>query len=153
MTISASHYVTLEIVGGMNGGYGPSKFDFVRTLSDGSTQSGSGGLGWRVPAGQVLVVTDVDWQYVHPQGAAGVDKIEVLRLFIENIANPMSSRRVFESTVTLSSKGEGGTHEAMATGFAVSSKGRIGVDIMPGPIGPPSGLQHLLLHGYLIADV
>ncbi|NTW51637.1 MAG: hypothetical protein HGB22_03515 [Chlorobiaceae bacterium] len=153
MTISASQHVTLEVVGGLNGGYGPSKLDFIRILSDGTSQSGPGGLGWRVPAGQALVVTDVYWQYVHPQGAAGFDKIMVLRLFIENIANPMNSRRVFESTITLSSKGEGGTHEAMASGFAVSSKGRIGVDITPGPIGPPSGLQHLLIHGYLVADV
>ncbi|HWR01659.1 MAG: hypothetical protein HGA46_08850 [Chlorobiaceae bacterium] len=153
MTLSASQHVTLEVVGGFNGGYGPSKLDFVRILSDGSSQSGPGGLGWRVPAGHALVVTDVDWQYVHPQGATGADRIMVLRLFIENIANPSNSRRAFESTITLSSKGEGGIHESLTTGFPVSSKARIGVDIIPGPIGPPSGLQHLLIRGYLIADI
>ena len=153
MTLSASQHVVLEVVGGLNGGYGPAKLDFIRVLPDGSSQSGAGGLGWRVPAGQALVVTDVDWQYVHPQAAAYGDKIEVLRLFLENLSAPGNSRRAFESTITLSSKGEGGASECMRTGFVVSSKARIGVDISPGPTGPPSGLQHLLLRGYLIAEV
>ena|GEM_PF-4951181 len=139
--------VVLEVVGGMKGGYGPASLDFIRNLPDGNRQSGPGGLGWRVPAGQALVVTDVDWQYVHPQGTAAAGSIDILRLFVENLATPGLSQRVFESTVTLSSRGEGGISQAMTTGFVVSSKARIGVDIMP---GPQSGLQHLILRGYLI---
>ncbi len=153
MALSASQHVVLEVVGGMNGGCGPAKLDFLRILSDGTAQSGSGGLGWRVPVGQALVITDVDWQYVHPQGAAGAGKIEVLRLFIENLTTPSNTRRAFESTITLSSHGEGGISQAMTSGFVVSSKARTCPDVFPGPLGPPSGLQHLILRGYLIADV
>jgi hypothetical protein len=150
---SVNQIVVLEVVGGINGGCGPAKLDFVRVLPDGNSQSGPGGLGWRVPAGLALIVTDVDWQYVHPQGAAAAGSIEVLRLFIENLATASHTRRAFDSTITLSSKGEGGVSEAMTTGFVVSAKARICPDVFPGPAGPPSGLQHLILRGYLIADV
>jgi len=104
----------------MNGGCGPANLDFVRNLSDGTQEAGSGGLGWRVPVGQALVITDVDWQYVHPQGAAAAGKIEVLRLFIESLADASNTQREFESTITLSSNGEGGISEAMTSGIVVS---------------------------------
>ena len=150
MLKSMSQNVVLEVVGGMNGGCGPGKLDFVRVLADGNSQSGPGGLGWRVPARKALVITDVDWQYIHPQGAAAASQIQVLRLFVENLANPSHTQRAFESAITLSSRGEGGVSEAMTTGFVVSSKARVCPDVFPGPQGPPSGLQHLILRGYLI---
>jgi hypothetical protein len=148
----AGEYVILEVVGGMKGGCGPAKIDFVRVLPDGGTEAGPGGLGYRIPEGKLLVVTDVDWQYVHPKGAEGAAKIQILRLSIESLAKPGSSRRAFESTVTLSSQGEGGTSQSMTSGFIVSSKARICPDVFPGPLGPPSGLQHLIVRGYLIAE-
>jgi hypothetical protein len=145
-------HVTLEVVGGMKGGCGPAQLDFVRVLPDGNTEAGPGGLGYRVPKGKFLVVTDVDWQYVHPKGAEGAGKIQVLRLSIENLAKPGNSRRAIDSTVTLSSQGEGGVSVSMRSGFVVSSKARICPDVFPGPLGPPSGLQHLIVRGYLIAE-
>lgn len=93
MSLSASQHVVLEVVGGMNGGCGPSQLDFVRNLPDGGQESGLGGLGW------------------------------------------------------------GGISEAMTSGIVVSSKARICPDIFPGPTGPPGGFQHLILRGYLIADI
>lgn len=152
MSLSASQHVVLEVIGGMNGGC-ESGFDFVRNLPNGEREAGPGGLGWRVPVGQALVITDVDWQYVHPQGPAAAGTIEILRLFVEGLADGSDSQREFESTITLSSKGEGGVSEAMTSGIVVSSKARICPDIFPGPTGPPSGLQHLILRGYLIADI
>jgi len=149
---SANQHVVLEIVDGLTGGCGPAQVDFLRNLSDGTREAGPGGLGWRVPAGQALVVTDVDWQYVHPQGAAAAGLIEVLRLSIESLAGPGPSGIAFESTIVLSRQGEGGISEAMTTGFVVSSNARICPDINPGPQGPPGGLQHLTVRGYLIAD-
>lgn len=150
--LSAHQHVVLEVVGGMNGGCGPARLDFVRIPPDGGIETGPGGSGYRVPVGQALVITDVDWQYVHPQGAAVAGRIEVLRLFIENLTTPSHTRRAFESTITLSSHGEGGISEATTSGFVVSSRARICPDVFPGPLGPPSGLQHLILRGYLIAD-
>jgi hypothetical protein len=148
----SSDHVTLEVVGGMTGGCGSALLDFVRVLPDGNSESGAGGLGWRVPEGKVLVVTDVDWQYVHPNHGTAAGKIQILRLFIENLADPSRSRRAFESTITLSSKGEGGISEAMTSGFIVTSEARICPDVFPGPQGPPSGLQHLIFRGYLAQD-
>ena len=147
----ASKHVVLEVVGGMNGGCGSAQWDFVRNLRDGHNESGPGGLGWRVPRRYALVVTDVDWQYVHPDGGAAEGMIQILRLFVENLTDG-DSQREFESTLILGSRGEAGISEAMTTGFVVSSKARICPDITPGPEGPPSGLQHLLLRGYLIPD-
>jgi hypothetical protein len=147
-----AQHVTLELVGGMKGGCGPAKLDFVRVLPDGNTESTPEGLGYRVPEGKLLVVTDVDWQYVHPKRAEAAGQIQVLRLSVENFAKPENKRRAFESTVTLSSQGEGGTSQSMASGFVVSAKARICPDVFPGPQGPPSGLQHLIVRGYLIAE-
>lgn len=147
-----SEHVVLEVVGGMNGGCGPAKHDFLRVLPDGNIESGAGGLGYRVPDGKVLIITDVDWQYVHPDYELAAGKIEVLRLFIENLTEPSKQRRVFESTITLSSMGVGGISESVTSGFPVSSAARICPDVFPGPQGPPSGLQHLILRGYLIPE-
>jgi len=148
----ASEHVTLEVVGGLQGGCGPALNDFVRVLPDGNSESGAGGLGWRVPEGKILVVTDVDWQYVHPNHGTATGKIQTLRLFIENSADPSRSRRAFESTITLSSEGEGGISESMTSGFIVSSAARICIDVNTGPQGPPFGLQHLILRGYMAQD-
>ncbi|MBI1744545.1 hypothetical protein HYR54_15970 [Candidatus Acetothermia bacterium] len=148
----ASNHVTLELVGGAKGGCGVHMLDFVRVLPDGTTGGPANSNGFfRVPDGQVLIVTDVDWQYIHPNGASAVGTIEILRLFIENLADSTKTRRAFESTVTLSSAGSGGISESMTSGFVVSSKARICPDVFPGPEGPPSGLQHLIVRGYLAA--
>jgi hypothetical protein len=147
----ASAYVVLEVVGGMNEGCGNAQWDFVRNHRDGHSESGPGGLGWRVPPRLALVVTDVDWQYAHPDGADAAGMIQILRLFVENLMDG-ETQREFESTLILGSRGEAGISEAMTTGFVVSSKARICPDITPGPEGPPSGLQHLILRGYLIPD-
>lgn len=147
-----SEHVTLEVVGGMNEGCGRAKSDFLRVLPDGNIDNGARRFGYRVPAGKVLVITDVDWQFVHPDHENAAGKIEVLRLFIENLKEPMKKRRVFESAITLSSLGEGGISESLTSGFMVSSAARICPDVSPGPQGPPSGLQHLILRGYLIPE-
>lgn len=148
----ASEHVTLEVVGGVTGGCGPALNDFVRILPNANIETGTGGLGWRVPEGKILVITDVDWQYVHPNHETAAGKVQILRLIIENLADPSQSRRAFDSTITLSSEGEGGISESMTSGFIVSSEARICPDVFPGPQGPPFGLQHLILRGYLAQD-
>ena len=78
-----------------------------------------------------------------------------LRLMLDNLANVPAGpgERVFESTIVLSQKGEGGASEHMATGFAVSSAARLCPDVTPGPVGPPSGLRHLIVRGYMVPDL
>ncbi|MBW8889072.1 MAG: hypothetical protein JF616_15065 [Fibrobacteres bacterium] len=154
--INPSQIVVLEVIGGSGSGCeGPARLDFVQLGPDGKPKPGTSPSGtFRVPAKKVLIVTGVDWQYVHPDGAAGAGNIMTLRLMVKNIADTFApGNRAFESTVTLSAKGEGGISESLTTGFPVNSKAQICPDVIPGPMGPPSGLQHLVLRGYLAADI
>lgn len=144
MGTAPSDMVVLEIVGGVQG------LMFVRNLANGQSEP-AGVDGWQVPAGRVLVITDVDWQYRHPNGFRGGGEVQLFRLFLQNLDDAYSPGvRVFESPVTLSYRGEGGASESMTTGFCVTANARIRPDVFPGPIGPPSGLQHALLRGYLM---
>jgi len=147
---SSGSHVVLEVAGGVLSGCGPEFLDFYRVLPDGNREGSPGGTGWRIPTGKVLVITDVDWQYIHPDAKPG--QIQVLRLNIENLADDFIQSRAFESTVVLSNIAEGGASESMTSGFVVSSKARICPDVTPGPQGPPYGLQHLILRGYLTND-
>ena len=146
----SSNHVTLEVVGGVTGGCGPELSDFVRVLPDG----GSGGV-FRVPEGKVLVVTDVDWQYA-THGIFDTSKMQVLRLVIENLADPKLDRRAMDSAIVLTDDGKGGLSggisESMKSGFVASSEARICPDVSPGPMGPPGGLQHLTPRGYLAPE-
>jgi hypothetical protein len=140
-------HVVLEIVGGMNGGYGPEKLDFVRNGPDGTRVSAPSPGSFRVPVGKLLVITDVDWQYAH--GTPG--DMQIFRLFADPLSSsspPGSGLRVFESAIVLGPQGSGGASIAMTSGFTISSKARIGADVFPGPTGL-GGLQHVLLRGYL----
>lgn len=144
---SPRDHVTLEVVGGVQCGCEEAEalLDFIRVLPNGKATG-----NFRVPSGAFLVVTDVDWQYIHPDGSAGAEGIQILRLFIQNRREPSTCSRAFESTVVLSGLGQGGTSESMTSGFVVAAGSRICPDVIPGPMGPPAGLQHLILRGYLV---
>lgn len=116
-------------------------------------QDGTGALQpFAMPAERSLVVTDVDWRYRHPDGApAGGSRI-VLRLFLQNLADPTHQEVVFESTILLNADGEGGTSEAMTAGFVMTSDAQLCLDTSEDPKGPPFGVQHAILRGYLIRD-
>jgi hypothetical protein len=145
---SVVDHVVLSLVGGVKGGYGPSKLDWMRIFADGSH-----GGQFRVPKGAALVVTDVDWHYAH-ESAPGM--MQVFRLFIAPLSpgpgEGETGYRVFESAVVLGPDRSGGASVAMTAGFVVSSKARIGVDVLPGPLGPPGGVQHSILRGYLTPE-
>ena len=151
MGVPPGEHVVLECVGGATDGCGTAKWDFVRNLPDGTRASGY----FRIPEGKMLVITDVDWQYHYEEHAY---KMMILRLKLINIAEFSApgpephGERVFESTIILNQFGEGGISESMTSGFVVSSKARICPDLFPGPGGPPHGLQHLILRGYLIPE-
>jgi hypothetical protein len=140
---SASQHVLLESIGVANTGDPLQDIDFFRVLPDG-TLSPTGPTGFRVPKGKVMIITDVDWQY--GSGPAGAS--QTFRVFIETLSQPGVRRRVFESTIQLDNSGNGGTSEAMTTGFVVSRKVRLAVDTIPGG----GKIQHVLLRGYLAPD-
>ncbi len=135
-----SNHVTLETIRVANIGDPKQDLDFIRINQDGTRPAGP--PWFRVPTGQVFVVTDVDWQY--NLGAAG--QIQTFRIFIENLADPTISNRVFESTIVLNNQGQGGISESMTSGFVVSSAGRIVVDTFPGG----GVISHVIIRGYLM---
>lgn len=142
--VPAGDHVLLEMVAGVRTGCGPAKIDFVRTFPDG----GAGAEPFRIPEDRVLVATDVDWYYF--DGTPGI--VQVLRLFVENLADPEKRRKVFESAAQLNGLGVGGANARMTSGFLVSSDARLCVDVTPGPLGTPLRLSKLLVRGYLVAE-
>jgi hypothetical protein len=135
-----SNHVTLETIRVEDTGDPKQDLDFIRINQDGTRPAGP--PWFRVPTGQVFVVTDVDWQY--NLGAAG--QVQTFRVFIENLADPTISNRVFESTIVLNNQGQGGISESMTSGFVVSSAGRIVVDTSPGG----GVISHVIIRGYLM---
>jgi hypothetical protein len=73
---------------------------FMRTLPDGTATS------FTIPAGKVLIITDVNWQIT-----AGTPGTVSLNLRIDNLANPAVIRNVYDSVVTLNSAGVNGSNE------------------------------------------
>ena len=121
-------------------------FTFRRVFQD-----GTGALQpFQMPPDRSLVITDVDWQYRHPNGTAAGRRRVVLRLFLQNLADPSHQESVFESSILLSEEGEGGTSEAMTAGFVMTDAAQLCVDTGEEPKGPPFGLQHTILRGYLL---
>lgn len=58
--------------------------------------------------------------------------------------------RIVESAIGLDAEGEGGTSEAMTAGFVMTAAAQLCFDTVGGPAGPPSGVQHVILHGYFL---
>ncbi len=55
---------------------------------------------------------------------------------------------MMESTIVLSSEGQGGTVTSWTAGAVFGPGTKIGVDTFP--LSSPNRLQHVMLHGYLI---
>lgn len=138
----ASELVILEPVGSANtvcGSAGFSDITYVRILPDGSST-----LFTSPPPGQVLVVTDLDWQLNSGTPGSRV----TFRVFLVNVNNPSQSRRVAESTRLLGSNGSGGGTESFTTGFVVGPDATLCVDTIGG-----GTVEHHLIRGYLAKDI
>jgi hypothetical protein len=111
---------------------------FMRTLPDGTATS------FNIPAGKVLIITDVNWQIT--AGTPGT--VSRLNLRIDNLANPALIRNVYDSVVTLNSAGVNGSNENLRAGIVVSSAAKITANMNI----PAGALQSLFLIGYLAPD-
>jgi hypothetical protein len=111
---------------------------FLRTLPDGNATS------FTIPAGKVLVITDVNWQIT----AGNPGTVARLLLRIDNLANPALIRDVFDSVITLNSGGVNGANENLRAGIVVSSAAKITAHLTI----PSGALDHLFLIGYLAPD-
>ena len=111
---------------------------FLRTLPDGTSAP------FTVPAGKVLIITDVNWQI--ESGNPGTVVRLLLRL--ENLANPSLIRNVHNSVLTLNSAGVNGVNERFGAGIAVSSAAKITAQLT----APSGALGALYLIGYLAPE-
>lgn len=111
---------------------------FLRTLPDGNATS------FTIPAGKVLIITDVNWQIT----AGNPGTVARLSLRIDNLANPALIRDVFDSVITLNSAGVNGSNENLRAGIVVSSAAKITAHLT----APTGALDHLFLIGYLAPD-
>lgn len=139
----ASDHVTLELVGGSFPSTTDScpRNDFQRLLPDGRRAEGV----FRVPAGQVLVVTDVDWEYSNTSGAlAGTTQI--FRLWVENLVES-ESVVALRSPFILNSTGYGAGSIHLTSGFIVSSAARVCATVAGGGTSIGGALR-----GYLAPD-
>ena len=136
-----------------------------RNIADGCVQAGYeffranvGGLGsapnpdvdppFRVRRGRYLVVTDVDWDYIHAQGAAAAGTRHELGV-------PTQVMSVFKSATLLNTSGKGGARASLTSGFIVAAGARLCPIVFPGPTidpgGTSAGLQEVIVRGYLVA--
>jgi hypothetical protein len=135
-----SQHVTLESIGVATTGDPTKDLDFFRILPDATITPG-GRTGFRVPSGQMLIITDIDWQYAGSPGSA-----QTFRVFITPLNGDTPGRRVFASTIALNKEGNGGISETLTAGFVVSPSVRLVVDTFPGG----GQIQHAVLRGYLV---
>ncbi len=111
---------------------------FLRTLPDGKASE------FTIPAGKVLVITDVNWQVA--SGNPG--SVSRLSLRIDNLANPIFIRNVYESVVTLTSAGVNGSNERLGAGIVISSAAKLTATVTI----PSGALNSLFLIGYLAPE-
>jgi len=111
---------------------------FMRTLPDGTSTP------FTIPAGKVLIITDVNWQIE----AGNPGTVARLSLRIENLANPSFIRDVHKSVLTLNSAGVNGVNERLGAGIAVSSAAKITAHLTT----PSGALGSLYLIGYLAPE-
>src|SRR5678816_931526 len=111
---------------------------FLRTLPDGTSTP------FTIPAGKVLIITDVNWQIE----AGNPGAVARLSLRIENLANPIFIRDVHKSVLTLNSAGVNGVNERLGAGIAVSSAAKITALLTT----PSGALGSLYLIGYLAPE-
>ena len=111
---------------------------FLRTLPDGTSTP------FTIPAGKVLIITDVNWQI--DSGNPGT--VVRLLLRIENLANPALIRNVHNSVFTLNSAGVNGVNERLGAGIVISSAAKITAQLT----APSGALGALYLIGYLAPE-
>ncbi len=99
---------------------------------------------YRVPDNRVLVITDVDWSY--SGGRPG--QTQRLRLSVNNLARPTLRTFPYQTVLTLDESGQGGSSQSLTSGFVLSSKARLGFDVIPGG----GTVQAIVVRGYLALD-
>ena len=157
MDVAATDHVVLYALRNIAGGCAQAGYEFFR--------ANVGGLGsapnpdvdppFRVRRGRYLVVTDVDWDYIHPQGAAAAGARHELVLRVQRLGTPTQVMSVFKSATLLNSDGRGGAQASLTSGFIAGGRSSTVSDRVPRtdrrPGGTSAGLQEAIVRGYLVA--
>jgi hypothetical protein len=157
MGVGPADHVVLYALRNTAGGCAQAGYEFFRV--------NVGGLGsapnpdvdqpFRLGRGRFLVVTDVDWDYIHPQGAGAAGSRQELVLRVQNLGVSTKVMSVFKSGSILNAEGKGGAQESMTSGFIVAAGARLCPIVFPGPTvdseGTSAGLQEVIVRGYLAA--
>lgn len=134
-----SQQVVLQLAGGT---------EFVQLFPDGTQQTpdpnNPDNCCFRVPENYVLVVTDIDWRYTGGQP----NQAQTMRIFLNNLKQPTIRTYPYQSTITLNETGEGGSSQSLTAGFVMSSKAKLGYDVVPAGGTVPA----IVLRGYLAYD-
>ncbi|HEX9421302.1 MAG TPA: hypothetical protein VGA81_19755 [Methylomirabilota bacterium] len=156
--VPAADHVVLYALRNIAGGCVQAGYEFFR--------ANVGGLGsvpnpdvdppFRVRRGRHLVVTDIDWDYIHPQGAAAAGTRHELVLRVQRLGVPTQVMSVLKSATLLNTDGKGGAQASLTSGFIVSAGARLCPIVFPGPTvdpgGTSAGLQEVIVRGYLVAS-
>jgi hypothetical protein len=157
MGVRPADHVVLYALRNIAGGCNQAGYEFFRVNLDGlgSTPNPGADPPFRVRRGWHLVVTDVDWDYIHPQGAAATGTRQELVLRVQNLTTATQVMSVFKSGSLLNGEGRGGAQASTTSGFVVAAGARLCPIVFPGPTvdpgGTSAGLQEVIVRGYLVA--
>ena len=158
MGVQATDHVVLYALRNVAGGCAQAGYEFfqVNTGGLGSTPDPST-APFRVADGRHLVVTDVDCDYIHPQGAGAAGTRHELVLRVEHLGAPVQTMSVLKSPTILNAAGKGGAHESTTSGFVAAAGTRLCPIVFPGPTvdpgGTSAGLQEVIVRGYLVTSL
>lgn len=110
MGVRATDHVVLYGLRGIAGGCVQAGYEFFRVNTGGlgSPPDPTGDAPFRIRRGWSLVVTDVDWDYIHPQGAGAAGTRHELVLRVQRLDEPSTVMTVFKSPILLDAAGKGG---------------------------------------------
>ena len=131
-----------------SGGCGIQESEFFRIYPNGTKD----GTPFRVPAGKLLVVTDVDWWLADFREPFAPGYSTYFELALEHqVGNYISTYRVFIDTGISDPQNRLGRSVSMTTGFVVAPDTRICPFAQVAPSNDPDLLRlHVILRGYLI---
>lgn len=156
MGVAATDHVILYALRNISGGCTQAGYEFFRVNVDGlGSTPDPADPPFRIGRGRSLVVTDVDWDYIHPQGAAAAGTRHELVLRVQSLTKPTHIMSVFKSGTLLNADGKGGAQSNLTSGFIVAAGARLCPIVFPGPTidtgGTSAGLQEVVVRGYLVA--
>lgn len=158
MGVAATDHVVLYALRTIAGGCVQAGHEFFRVNVRGLGSSPDPDVDspFRIRRGYNLVVTDIDWDYIHPQGAAAAGTRQELVLRVQHLQVSTQVMSVFKSAALLNTDGRGGAQASLTSGFVVSAGARLCPIVLPGPIldfegGTSAGLQEVIVRGHLVA--